>query len=256
MTRWIASWRPGRWQRRLWHRVEGMLRTAMPGRCDFCLAAATPGYPWCSACFESLGWNTPACPGCAEPQPPGSLEGRRCGRCLVRRPAYQRAWVPLRYEDEVARLMQRFKFHASPRAGAVLMELFMSSLPEAAVRHPQALMPVPLHRQRARERGFDQAEWLARRVARRLGLPLCLAQRCQATPTQRGLGRDERFRNLQQAFRVEGPLPSRLTLIDDVMTTGATLDALAAACLAAGATEVEVWAFARTPAHGSVATGS
>ncbi|WP_445158000.1 ComF family protein [Halomonas sp. E14] len=253
------GWQTAGWRSLAWHRfrqrLEGGLRLAMPGRCNFCLAPAEPGHSWCAPCFESLSWNTPACPGCAEPKPPGSLEGRRCGRCLVQCPAYRRAWVPLRYEGDVARLMQRFKFHASPRAGAVLLELFLSGLPEPAVRHPQALMPVPLHSQRARERGFDQAEWLTRRLAHRLGLPLCQAQRRQATPSQRGLGRDERMRNLRQAFHVEEPLPLRLTLIDDVMTTGATLDALAEACRAAGATEVEVWAFARTPAPGVATTG-
>ncbi len=155
--------------------------------------------------------------------------------------------MALRYEGDVARLMQRFKFHASPRAGTVLLELLERGLPQEALAWPQALVPVPLHPQRARERGFDQAGWLARRLARRYRLALHRAQRLNHTRSQRGLDRAERYRNLRNGFLVEGGLPSRVALLDDVMTTGATLDALAQACRAAGAREVEAWAVARTP---------
>ena len=106
---------------------------------------------------------------------------------------------------------------------------------------------MPLHPQRARERGFDQAGWLARRLARRLGVPLVRAERHRDTPSQRGLDRGERRRNVRGVFRVEAPLPARVALLDDVMTTGATLNALALACRRAGAREVEAWAVARTP---------
>ncbi|WP_234283457.1 MULTISPECIES: ComF family protein [Halomonadaceae] len=242
--------RRGDWLRSLWHGVDAMLRRALPGRCGFCLAAAEPERPWCAACFEALPWNLPACPGCAEPQPPGSLSDRRCGHCLTRPPLFVRSRVPLRYEDEVARLMQRFKFHASPRAGTVLLELLELGLPPGALAWPQVLIPVPLHPRRARERGFDQADWLARRLATRHGLVLARARRCQATRSQRGLDRAERYRNLRGGFEVRGPLPPRVALLDDVMTTGATLDALAQACLSAGACEVEAWSVARTPLRG------
>ncbi|MFQ3788255.1 ComF family protein [Halomonas sp. A29] len=235
------------WLRPLWHGIDRGLRQALPGRCGFCLAPAVQERPWCQACFEALPWNLPACPSCAEPQPSGSLAGRRCGHCLTRPPAFIRARVPLRYEDEVVRLVQRFKFHASPRAGNVLLELLELGLPPEALTWPEALIPVPLHPRRARERGFDQADWLARRLAARHGLRLAYAVRRQHTRSQRGLDRAERYRNLRDGFEVRGSLPPRVALLDDVMTTGATLDALAQACLAAGASEVEAWAVARTP---------
>ncbi|MDI5987123.1 ComF family protein [Halomonas sp. M4R5S39] len=228
--------------------VDGALRRALPGRCAFCLAPGSDGHPWCEACFASLSWNLPACPCCAEPQP-GQLAGRRCGACLRLPPAYDRARVPLRYEGEVAGLVRRFKFHASPRAGAVLLDLLTAGLPAEALAWPAAVVPVPLHPRRARERGFDQAGWLARRLARRSGRPLIEAERRRDTRSQRGLDRRERRANLRGAFRVEAALPSGVVLVDDVMTTGATLDALAAACRRAGAERVEVWAVARTPLH-------
>lgn len=226
--------------------VDHYLRRRLPGRCAFCLGEADRERPWCAACFAALPWNLPACPHCAEPLP-GRCQARPCGHCLLRPPAFERSRVPLRYAQEVAGLMKRFKFSASPRAGAVLLALLEAGLPRAALAWPQALVPVPLHPQRARERGFDQAEWLARRLARRLEVPLVRARRWRDTPSQRGLDRDERQRNVRGAFRVEAVLPPRVALLDDVMTTGATLDALAAACQAAGAREVEAWAVARTP---------
>ncbi|GEK72233.1 amidophosphoribosyltransferase [Halomonas halophila] len=243
------------------HEVDDWLRRALPGRCAFCLAACEPGRPWCADCHAALPWNRAACPVCAEPLP-ASVIPRPCGHCLRRPPAYLRARVPLRYEGEVAGLMQRFKFHASPRAGTLLLTLLEEGLEEgmkegvkkgqAGIAPPQALIAVPLHPRRARERGFDQGRWLAERLAARLEVPLILARRTKDTPSQRGLGRRGRRGNLRGAFEMPQALPPRVALLDDVMTTGATLDALARACRRAGAEEVEAWAIARTPpGHGS-----
>jgi ComF family protein len=129
----------------------------------------------------------------------------------------------------------------------VLLELLLAGLPQPARDWPEALVAVPLHPSRARERGFDQGHWLARRLARQLERPLMPAVRVRNTPSQRDLPRKARFTNLRRAFRVTSPLPTRVVLLDDVMTTGATLDALASACRKAGAEEVEAWAIARTP---------
>lgn len=225
--------------------VDGWLRRALPGRCVFCLAPCPATRPWCPACQAALPWNRPACPTCGEPLP-ATVTPRPCGHCLRRPPAFDRARVPLRYEAEVAGLMHRFKFHASPRAGTVLLSLLEEGL--AGIEPPEALIAVPLHPRRARERGFDQGRWLAERLARRLELPrVVAARRHRDTPSQRGFDRRGRRGNLRGAFDVPGALPPRVALLDDVMTTGATLDALARACRRAGAVEVEAWAIARTP---------
>lgn len=227
-------------------KVDHVLRRALPGPCAFCLAPALPGEPWCAACFAALPWNHSACVQCAQPQPeavPGV-----CGRCLRHPPPFVCSRVGLCYEGEVAALMQRFKFLAEPRAGTVLVTLMQESLAGLERSElPQALLALPRHTDRARERGFDQAEWLTTRLARQLALPCFTARRVRQTPTQRGLDRQARRRNLRGAFIVDAPLPARVAVIDDIMTTGASLAALAEACQVAGAEEVEAWAVARTP---------
>lgn len=234
LSTWLFDW------------VDSRLRRALPGRCVFCLGAGEAALPWCAACFATLPWNHPACPRCGEPWARGH-EARTCGACLRHAPAFQATHAPLRYEDEVAGLVQRFKFQASPRAGAVLVALLEESLPAARRAWPEALVPVPLHTRRARERGFDQAHWLARRLAQHIDRPLYSARRWRDTRSQRGLDRDERQGNLRNAFVVDIALPRRVVLLDDVMTTGSTLEALARACREAGAEQVEAWAVARTP---------
>lgn len=226
--------------------LDAALRRVLPGPCGFCLAPPLPGAPWCAACFVALPWNRSACVHCAEPLPEAATA--LCGRCLKQPPAFARSRVGLRYEGEIAALMQRFKFMGEPRAGTLLVSLMQASLAVLdEERRPQALLALPRHPRRARERGFDPAIWLTQQLSDRLGIPLVAAQRLRHTPTQRGLDRQARRRNLRGAFSVTAALPARVAVVDDIMTTGASLDALARACLVAGAEEVEAWAVARTP---------
>lgn len=223
-----------------------MLRRTLPGRCAFCLGRCLPSAPWCGACLAALPWNRHACAQCAEPLP--ETAPRYCGHCLRRPPGFAVARIGLRYEDEVALLLQRFKFGFDPRAGNVLLSLMNESLTGLEQEQlPDLLVALPRHVQRAREQGFDPGPWLAERLAARLELPWCQPRRLRETPSQRGLDRVARRRNLSGAFALDIELPARVALIDDVMTTGASLDALAVTCRAAGASHIEAWAVARTP---------
>ncbi|WP_344704803.1 ComF family protein [Halomonas cibimaris] len=219
---------------------EAMLHQALPGPCAFCLGTSAPGASWCGPCYRALAWNRYGCRVCGEPL---RRAPALCRHCRDVAPAFSRAQVPLVYEGAVRQLVQDFKFQASPRAGMLLAELFVSALGPAEA---QALLPVPLHPARARQRGFNQSRWLADELGAQLGLPVLEATRRVDTPSQRALSRSERFANLADAFTVASPLSGRIALVDDVMTTGATLNALAHAARRAGACEVVVYAVART----------
>lgn len=220
--------------------LEKVLHRLLPGYCAFCLGAPEQGLSWCLPCYRALSWNVHGCRACGEPL--GRARGL-CRHCRETPPAFDAACVPLVYEGAIRQLVQDFKFHASPRAGVLLTELFVSALDDGQV---QALLPVPLHPARARERGFNQSQWLAEQVGSRLGLPVMKATRKADTPSQRALSRRARFANLADAFALPRALPARIAIIDDVVTTGATANALALAARKAGAREVTIYALART----------
>ncbi|QNI02876.1 ComF family protein [Halomonas sp. SH5A2] len=229
LKRWVAA-------------GSGLVKRALPGYCAFCLATLEGEASWCSACYEQLPWNWPACPCCGDQLT--SDHQALCGHCVSKRPAFEAAHVALRYALPINTLVHDFKFNARPRAGMLLCELMQDSLPSPPF---DAILPVPMTPERARDRGFNQARWLAFELAQRNGLPMLEARRLKPGPSQRRLNRQARFANLAGAFVIDTPPPRYVAIVDDVVTTGATAHALALALRRAGAQRVDVWAAARTP---------
>ena len=215
-------------------------------RCLVCREPAAAGADLCVACRERLPWNRRACLRCAIPLDVGDS---LCGHCLRRPPPLAEAHAAFVYGFPLDRLLPRFKFHHDLAAGRLLVGCMAESF--ATLPRPDALAAVPLHRARLRRRGYDQALELARPLARTLALPLLdgRLQRARATAAQSRLDADARRRNLRDAFRVrgQGALPAHVVLIDDVMTTGATLHAAATALRRAGVQRVDAWVCARAP---------
>jgi ComF family protein len=223
-------------------------RLVLAPRCLVCREAGDAGLDLCAACRADLPWNLDACRQCGLPW--SGLEHpdqSSCGQCQLAPPPYARAQVALRYAFPVDRLVPRFKFHGDLAAGALLATLTQWTLDPAEA--PQLLIPVPLHRSRLRQRGYDQALELARALARESRVPLCRdrLRRVHATQAQTELGAVSRQDNVRGAFALRpGPaLPAHVALVDDVMTTGATLGECARVLLAAGVQRVDVWAVAR-----------
>lgn len=150
------------------------------------------------------------------------------------------------YGEPVAGLIQAFKFHADLGAGRMLARL---ALPAFADSTPQALIPVPLHTSRLRQRGYNQALELARYWGKCRAIPVLphILIRARATQTQSSLPAFARQNNINRAFLARGTFPAHIALIDDVVTTGSTCGEAARIALEAGAERVDVWSLARVP---------
>lgn len=219
-------------------------RALLPPRCLVCGERGSDGQDLCAACRATLPWNRVACPRCALPL---AVAAPACGACLQAPPPQAGARAVFLYRPPVDRLLLRFKFHADLAAGRLLSGLMLEGL--AGTGRPQALVPLPLHPSRLRRRGYDQALELARPLARGLLLPLDAArlERTRATAPQSELDAAARRRNLRDAFRARAGAAPHVVLVDDVMTTGATVHAAALALRRAGCARVDVWVCARVP---------
>lgn len=179
---------------------------------------------------------------------PAESGGQLCGQCLKSPPLWDSAQSPLIYDWPLDQLLQRFKFHADLATGQILGELlaeFIAAMPSAK---PDMIVPVPLHSTRLRERGFNQALELARPVSRRLHLRLDnrTCARRKNTAVQSKLDARERHRNLRNAFEVSTSIDGAyVVILDDVITTGATVAALSQVLRAAGAAQISIWSLAR-----------
>lgn len=241
-----AATRPMRWPERL----AGWL---LPGRCALC-GCASQSAPLCAGCRGDLRPNRPSCARCAEPLP---QPAPACGRCLRRPPPFDRSYAAFRYAWPLDGLLARFKFSGSLAAGRALGRLFAEQAGSDGADRQGLLVPVPLHRRRLRQRGFDQALELAREISRELRMPIAsgLLRRARSTHAQTELDAPGRRRNVRGAFeivpralaRLEGRPP--LVLIDDVMTTGSTAAECAKVLRRHGFGEITVWAVARAPAR-------
>jgi ComF family protein len=207
------------------------------GSCFLCRGAAREVL--CEECRAELPANaSPCCPRCAA----GSPQGATCGRCLSSPPAYDATVAAFSYAFPVDVLIHALKFR-----GELALAPYLGKILFQQAKAMDLVVPVPLSAARLRERGYNQSVEIARALGRPLETALCT--RTRDTPEQAALPLAERRRNVKGAFacarRLEG---KSVAVVDDVMTTGATLEELAATLKAAGAARVENWVLARTPA--------
>lgn len=212
-------------------------------RCPLCEQSGQAGV-LCELCRSWLEPLSDPCPGCGAPHTLTTY----CGRCQKNPPPWQQLQVAWPLTGASRFLIHQMKYHqdnASLRALAEAWWLQQSGRLNLAM---DALVPVPLHRRRLDERGFNQAHWLATQWSRRSGIPLWLgARKVRPTPKLEGLNRRQRKAALAGVFAVDKPVPARLVMVDDVLTTGATAAELARQLTAAGARHLDLWTLARTP---------
>ncbi|TAL82939.1 MAG: ComF family protein [Rhodanobacter sp.] len=232
----------GGWRERL-PRVQ---RFVLPLRCLLCGGAGAADMDLCAACATELPRNRACCSRCALPL---ATSAALCGECQRRLPPWDAAWAPFRYGWPLDRLESRFKFGADLAAGRVLSRLWLRE--PCPIPLPPWLVAVPLHRSRLRQRGYNQALELARPLAREFGISLRhdVLRRLRRTDPQTELDARARRHNVRRAFALHPGLqmPTHVAILDDVMTTGATLAECTRLLKRHGVQRVDVWALARAP---------
>lgn len=238
----ISRWRQALTAATPWR--EG-LAALLPGACLLC-GANSHADALCPACLNDLPSLPAGCPHCALP----SQGDNACGHCLRHPPAFDSCHAPWRYAFPADRLIQALKYGHQLCLAPLLARAMLVGLPSHL--EVTRVIAVPLHPQRLAQRGFNQAVELARPLARHLECPLDLSslQRHQATRIQAELPLSERHANVRLAFTAGASLAGEsILLVDDVMTSGATLNACANALRAQGARHIHCVVAARALPH-------
>ncbi len=238
----------------------------IPRDCVFC-AQALSSREWglCQPCQEDLRATEPACRLCLIPLPIEQSENAPnttiCGQCLRRPPVFDRCTISALYQPPISHLIARYKYSASFHSGRILAKLMADEIIASSPTHlPACIVPVPLHWSRQLSRGFNQSTLLAFQVRASLGqhyhldqktMPVAnhILSRRSHTLSQVTQGLHGRRVNVRGAFELRSRqlLPRSVAIVDDVVTTGATVNEIAHLLKQAGVENVEVWAAARTP---------
>jgi len=221
--------------------------------CLLCQAPIAWHEDFCLPCKQDLRGDCKRCPRCATVLPTSAPKGVPCGACQKQPPAFQSTQALFTYAFPVDALVQALKYDGRLHLARVMGELLAQHLSpgdgQGALQRVDFMTPVPLHRSRLQQRGYNQSLELARPVARALGLRLepAALHRVRATEPQTGLPMRARRHNVRNAFEVNaGKVRGKhIALLDDVMTTGFTVNEIARCLHKAGAASVKVWVFAR-----------
>ncbi|MFO7767004.1 MAG: ComF family protein [Pelovirga sp.] len=232
-------------------KVAQWLTRLLPPVCALCSGALDPAarVSFCDACTSTFDALPAAhCSHCALPFVSAAASSHLCGRCILEPPAYRAAYAAALYQGQLRTAIQRFKFHQRPNLDRPLARLLDEALPPDL--KVDLLVSVPLHSGRLRQRTYNQALLLARELARIRHLPTAadvLIKR-RATYPQQTLSARERRQNLRGAFSLNTKIEGKtVLLVDDVMTTGVTLDLCSRVLLDGGAASVTVAVVARAP---------
>jgi ComF family protein len=218
-----------------------------PPTCILCGNNGLGALDLCASCYTRLPRNNLCCYRCAETFTAPITVPALCGRCLGETPAFDETFAPFIHQDEIRYLITGLKFGSQFKNARLLGSLLAEYVGKVAEK-PDCIIPVPLHSARYRERGFNQALEIARTASKALQIPVDCdsCSRHKDTPHQTGLSAKKRQQNLRRAFSVQKPIPSsHVAILDDVMTTGSTANALAKELKKAGVSRVDVWVCAR-----------
>ncbi|MDA3868729.1 MAG: ComF family protein [Gammaproteobacteria bacterium] len=232
--------------------IPSAIQRLYPPRCLMCGRPGRDGADLCEHCHQQLPFNQTACAHCALPLPPNTDADAVCGRCQKKPPHYDQAFSAFSYQQPVIWLIHQLKFNGKLVHARLLGELLAECecVASMSVSESICILPVPLFRKRQRRRGFNQTIELARALSKKTGWPMELnrAVRVRETSAQTGLDAKARRKNIRGAFAVVETLAHKhVVLIDDVVTTGSTVNELSRVLKKAGVEKITVLSLARAP---------
>jgi len=224
----------------------------IPGTCQLCTTPSNREFDLCIHCENALPLNEGACKLCALPHPCVTNNVEICVECMLSRPPLDLVHAGFIFSPLIKTMLHRIKFNKGTLDSFLLSHLLAKQLAlvYASQTLPQLILPVPLSLLRLMQRGYNQSAGIASQLGKELNIPVNykLLKRTLHTKPQTQLNREARQAALTAAFKVSGKLPCKhIALVDDVMTTGATLHAQALCLYQAGAQSVHAWVLVRTP---------
>lgn len=217
-----------------------------PAICNLCSQYHNNLSAICEFCSELLISIGSQCEICALPIPQSST--MTCGKCLKKKPWFDKVFVNYIFEEPLRTILHDFKYKEGLYLTSFLTDLMFQNFDDDLSK-TECLIPVPLHLNKLKARGFNQSALLAKKLAKQLNLPVGLdyCQKTLNTLAQAGLKWDQRSKNLKNAFRLKKTIPYKnITLIDDLITTGSTANELAKVLKNHGIEKVYLWCVART----------
>lgn len=220
-----------------------------PNVCLRCEQVGENGLNLCAQCYAELVWNSSSCDRCALPLPGG--KSSVCGACSNKELYFDYAFAPFIYKDFIQEVIPQFKFNQKFNYGSLLASLFCQSIEKTNLDLPDILLPVPLHKKRIKSRGFNQSLELARMIGKKLNIEVHRnsVKRIRDTHAQMKLPAKKRENNMKNAFvldiKKQNLKNKHVAIVDDVMTTGNTVNEVAKCVRSASAARVDVWCMAR-----------
>ena len=226
--------------------LSKLMNQIIPYSCVLCHQKSNNNFDLCHKCEHQMAINRQACQCCAIP-----IEGTAlvCGKCQQHPPFFQQSFIPFIYQDPIRHLILQLKFHEKLYAAKILGHLLATQIKQNNKALPELIIPVPLHPTRQKQRGFNQTIEISRFLSHKLNIQMdnsIIIKEIHTQP-QIDLSRIEREKNLANVFSVKKtPVAQHIAIVDDVVTTGHTVNQIAKLLQSTGVEKIDVWAIART----------
>lgn len=235
--------------------LKKLIQWLLPATCVLCSENIQSEIDLCTACENDLPKIKQACYRCGFPLNTILSEQNLCGVCLQKPPPFDHTLALCRYEEPIITFINLLKFSGQLKYAKILNQLFINYLQsnnQYLMHLPECIIPVPLHAQRLKERGFNQALELCRNVATHFDIPILpnICQRSHATISQSLIAAKERRNNMKNAFVITQSFNAKhIAIIDDVVTTGSTVTELSHLFKNHGVEQIDIWCYAKTILH-------